>query len=172
MKWFKRILSNLEYNYSWLRIINSPFVKLKWKFKWCKEITAGTPYFLPRKVKNNKFVPIKYFGVGYWSLGWKTKWSDTDVRFEWSPGLSIVLFGTQIVIYPLPNCNNDALYSYWEAWIIYHYHTDRTKNVENRLIECMNLYPAKWIKYGGEKKISINYWKYILKDKYKYLIDE
>lgn len=172
MQTIKQILNSLEYDFGWLRVINSPFVKLKWEFKWYKKPTLGTPYFLPRRTKNNKFVPIKYFGINYWSLGWKTKWSNTDVRFEWDPGLSIVLFGTQIVIYPTPSCFDNTLSHYWEAWIIYNKHTDKTKTVEERIKESMELYPAKWVKYEEGKQISVNYWNYILKDKYKYLIDE
>lgn len=176
MKKLKRILSNLEYDYGWLRVINSPFVKLKWKFKWYKKLTAGTPYFLPRKWVKSKDkpdylepIPIKYFGINYWSLGYKTKWSDTDVRFEYSPGLSIVLFGTQLLIYPVPNCNSEAIHHFWEAWVIYTRNTDKTKSIENRIKESMKLYPAVWIRGKDER---INYWNYILKDKYKYLINE
>ena len=208
MKKLKTILRNLKYKYEWLRVINSPFVKLKWKFKWYKKPTLGTPYFLPRRMVKftkqdsinkyleevkrfndrgypipktlnensylnySKFVPIKYFGIKYWSLGWKTKWSNTDVRFEWGPGLSIVLFGTQIVIYPIPNCTSNALDHYWEAWIIYRYHTNKKYSVENRIKECMKLYPARWVKYEEGKQIPVNYWNYILKSKYKYLINE
>lgn len=172
MKKLKRILNNLEYDYGWLRVINSPFVKLKGKFKWYKKPTAGTPYFLPRRWIKNKAgystaKPIKYFGINYWSLGWKTKWSSTDVRFEYSPGLSIVLFGTQIVISPIPDCDNKALDHFWEAWIIYNKHTDKNKPVEDRIKESMELYPAIWGRNNNER---INYWNYILKDKYKYLI--
>ena len=208
MKKLKTILRNLEYDYGWLRIINSPFVKLKWKFKWYKKPTLGTPYFFPRRMVKftkqdsinkyleevkrfndggypipktlnensylnySKFVPTKYFGINYWSLGWKIKWSNTDVRFEWCPGLSIVLFGTQIVIYPVPSCFDNTLSHYWEAWLIYTKHTDKIKTVEDRIKESMKLYPAKWMKYEEGKQIPVNYWNYILKDKYKYLINE
>ena len=178
MKTLKRIISNLEYNYDWLRVINSPFVKLQWKFKWFKKPTMGTPYFLPRKWVESKEkpgymepMPIKYFGVNYWSLGWKTKWSAKDVRFEWGPGLSIVLFGTQLVIYPTPDCDNNTLDHFWEAWIVYNKLTNRSKSIEDRIMDCINLYPDKWIKYDNNKEIQINYWKYILKDKYKHLIN-
>lgn len=207
-KKFKRILSNLEYDYGWLRVINSPFVKLKWEFKWYKKPTLGTPFFLPGKwikfdkkhaiewakervgeqtpkFKNYLFedivnyamqhmsrpVSIKYFGINCWSLGYKSKWLDTDIRFEWGPGLSLILFGTQLVIYPTPNCDFYSISDYWEAWIIYNKHTDKTKSIKERLRESMELYPAKWIRYKEGKQISVNYWNYILKDKYKCLID-
>lgn len=178
-KKFKRILSNLEYHYGWLRVINSPFIRLKWKFKWYNKPTIGTPYFLPRRIQKSKnkpdyleFIPIKYFGINYWPLGWKTKWSDTDIRFEWGPGLSLVLFGTQLVIYPVPNCDVYSISDYWEAWIIYNKHTNKTKSIKERLRESMELYPAKWIKYEEDKQISTNYWNYILKNKYKCLINK
>ncbi len=179
MKTFKRIISNLEYNYDWLGVINSPFVKLQWKFKWFKKLTMGTPCFLPRKWVKSKEkpgymepIPIKYFGVNYWSLGWKTKWSAKDVRFEWGPGLSIVLFGTQLVIYPIPKCDEYVLDHYWEAWIVYSKLTNKSKPIEDRIIDCMNLYPAKWIKYENNKEKQTNYRKYILKDKDKHLIND
>ena len=43
-----------------------------------------------------KPIPIKYFGFDYTSLGWKTKWG--DYRFEWSPSISIIIFGKQLFI--------------------------------------------------------------------------
>ena len=45
---FKQFISNFKYNYSFLKVLNSPFIGLK--LKWCfGEIEHGTPYFLPRK---------------------------------------------------------------------------------------------------------------------------
>ena len=48
----------------------------------------------------NKPVPIKKFGVNFTTLGWKTKFD--DYRFEWSPSISIVIFGKQLFISILP----------------------------------------------------------------------
>jgi hypothetical protein len=173
---FKNFLNNLEYYYGWLRVINSPFVRLKWEIKWYKKPTVGTPYFLPRRKQKNKnkpgyleYVPIKYFGKSYWSLGWKSKWSDTDIRFEWEPGLSLVLFGTQLVIYPVPDCDWEVIFAFWEAWVVYDKYTDKSKSMEDRLRQCMELYSCIWIRGKDER---INYYNYILKNKYKYLIKD
>lgn len=48
MKKIKQCISNLKYHWSYLGVLNSPFVglRLKWYFG---KIQHGTPYFLPRK---------------------------------------------------------------------------------------------------------------------------
>ena len=53
MKFIKRIKSHIRYNYSFLKVLNSPFKSLKliWYFG---EIRHGTPYFLPRKWVKDK----------------------------------------------------------------------------------------------------------------------
>ena len=59
IKFIKRFLSNIEYKWSYLNVINSPFkgLKLKWYFG---KIQYGIPYFLPRKlVKMNREDAIK-----------------------------------------------------------------------------------------------------------------
>ena len=40
-------------------------------------------------------VPRK-IGFDFVGLGWKTKWSSKDIRFEWSPLISFVFFGTNV----------------------------------------------------------------------------
>ena len=45
---FKQFISNFKYNYSFLKVLNSPFVGLKLKW-YIGKIEHGTPYFLPRK---------------------------------------------------------------------------------------------------------------------------
>ena len=88
------------------------------------EIKMGTPYFLPRKwVKDTekpghlKAVPIKYFGINYNTLGWKTKYD--EYRFEYNPALSIVMFGKQLYISISPKIYEDRDDIYWEAWLYY-----------------------------------------------------
>ena len=109
-------MKTIIYNLSFLGVLNSPFrgLKLKWYFG---DIEHGTPYFLPRKWVKNKPVPIKYFGFNFTTLGWKTKWE--DYRFEWSPSISLVIFGKQLFIEILPNIKTDdstiAIDCYWEA---------------------------------------------------------
>jgi hypothetical protein len=48
IRYIKSKISNFKYNWSYLGVLNSPFVglELKWYFG---EIKYGTPYFLPIK---------------------------------------------------------------------------------------------------------------------------
>lgn len=127
----KKIKNRIKYNHfisflSFLQVLNSPFVGLKVKF-YFGDIKIGTPYFLPRKFIKSKTkhgyltpVPVKYFYIQFISLGYKTKWENTDYRFEWNPMISIVLFGKQIVIWFKPNVKEFHCEDfYWESWLYY-----------------------------------------------------
>lgn len=204
IRYIKAKISNFKYNWSYLGVLNSPFVglKLKWYFG---EIKYGTPYFLPRRwakcnfedgveawnemnvsrqeaylktqskeswIKNyaktrTKAIPIKYFGFNYTSLGWKTKWG--EYRFEWSPSISIVMFGKQLFIAILPKMSKkpgDTTISpdyYWEAYLTYKYRTDKSKSKQERLKQTMKLYSCTW---GNNKEGYFNYYPLFLKQKY------
>jgi hypothetical protein len=109
------------------------------------------------KIKCNFAVPL-IVGFSYCSLGWKTKWSDTDFRHEWNPIFSFVFFGYQIAL---------TVYSpyrshYWEAWLYYEYATDKTKSKRERIEQCRKEHSQTWTVAGGE----IDYYEFILKPKY------
>ena len=109
------------------------------------------------KIKCNFAVPLTV-GFSYCSLGWKTKWSDTDFRHEWNPIFSFVFFGYQIAL---------TIYSphrshYWEAWLYYEYATDKTKSKRERIEQCRKEHNQTWTVAGGE----IDYYEFILKLKY------
>ena len=116
---------------------------------------------------HTKTVPIKYFGFDYTTLGWKTKWD--DYRFEWSPSISIVIFGKQLFITILPKMDKEPgdttvrLDSYWEAYLTYKYKTDKSKSKQERLKQTMKLYSCTW---GNEEMGYTNYYPLILKNKY------
>ncbi len=194
---FKRLISTIKYNWSFLAVLNSPLkrIKLKWYFG---KIQKGTPYFLPRKwvkmteadckeslkrdlanaekhgwkythekkwedYKNmKKAVPIKYFGWNWNSLGWKTKWD--EFRFEYNPGLSIVLFGKQLHISIQPNTDSEYWDSYWEAWLYYRYRTDKKLSKMERFKQLKQVYSCTWI----SSAVSNNHYNFILKTKYLY----
>lgn len=172
IRYIKSKISNFKYNWGYLGVLNSPFVglELKWYFG---EIKHGTPYFLPRKwVKcdngsYSKPIPIKYFGFDYTSLGWKTKYD--DIRFEWSPSISLVIFGKQLFISIIPKMRKtpeDAAIRvdiYWEAYLTYKYRTDKTKSKHERLEQTMKEYSCIW---GNNEKGYMDYYPLILKDKY------
>jgi hypothetical protein len=109
------------------------------------------------KIKYKFAVPLK-IGFSYCSLGWKTKWSDTDFRHEWNPVFSFVFFGYQLAL---------TVYSphrshYWEAWLYYEYATDKTKSKRERIEQCRKECNQTWTVAGG----TIDYYEFILKPKY------
>ena len=112
--------------------------------------------------KNYKKAVPKKIGFDFVSLGWKTKWSDTDVRFEWSPIWSFVFFKWQIALKFIPIHQS----FYWECWLTYELLTDKSKSVKERIVQARKINPCIWISYKNEEKISIDYWKLILKKKY------
>ena len=113
-------------------------------------------------------VPLKV-GFSSCDLGWKTKWSDTDYRYEWSPVFSFVFFGYQIALMVLAP-DSDSDHSYWECWLYYYRNTDKTKSKKERIEQCMKEFPQTWTIYHKkptEYTETVNKYKNILKNKYK-----
>jgi hypothetical protein len=150
--------------FRFLSVYNSPFVRPKIKLYWGK-ITVGVPYFLPRKLRKlngeNQWVNKK-FGFDFVGLGWKTKWDDDDFRFEWNPMISFVFWKWQIVL-SFVSENSDT---YWEAWLYYELRTDKTKSKMERLAQCRVKFPITETTYEGNKKYVIDWYDFILKEKY------
>lgn len=147
-----------------LKALNSPFkpFKLKW---YIGKIAIGTPYFYPikwiqSKEKKNYLTPIpKKIGFDFVELGWKTKWSDTDYRFEYSPLISFVFLKWQIaVIFSAPEPDR-----YWTSWLYYENNTDKSKSKKERIIQCQNEFPQNWIFWKNGKRIKVDYYNLILK---------
>ncbi len=153
--------------FEYIKAFNSPLKrpKLKWYFG---EIAIGTPYFFPRRWVDNpdkpgyrKAVPKK-IGFDFVSLGWKTKWTDTDYRFEWSPLISFVFFKWQIAVMIIPEEQNH----YWEAWLYYNNNTDKEKSQRERIQQCKEGFPLDYTVSDGKTKTKVNYYNKILKEKY------
>ena len=190
IKLIKRFI-NISHHFYYLGVLNSPFVglKLKWYFgdikcgvpyflprKWvkmtkkdCEEaLQKDIEKLLPKYVegrtwkdyeKYKRAVPIKWFGFNSCTLGWKTKYD--EVRYEYPPCYSFVIFGKQLHITVLPKVSNTlAFESYWEAWITYDTKTDSTKSEKERLEQLFKIYNCTWI--SGDK--SKNYYEEILKN--------
>ena len=99
-------------------------------------------------------------------LGWKTKWSEKDIRFEWSPLISFVFFKYQFCIFfEVPETHN-----YWEAWLYYLYYTNKSKNKKERLKQCMEEFKLNYTVYSKDKTYEVNYYNNILRKKYLKLI--
>ena len=94
----------------------------------------------------------KKIGFDFVDLGWKTKWTDTDYRFEWSPVWSFVFFGYQIAIVFA------ALepHHYWECFLYYHFNTKGT--TRERIAQCRKGFPCIWTTHrSDEEKETIDY---------------
>ena len=162
-----KILSNFKYffkQFFYLKVFFSPFITPRFKFYFGK-IKMGTPYFLPRRwVKNPdkpgylKAIPRK-FGFDFISLGWKTKWTETDYRFEWTPGISFVAFNRQFFVwFSVPHPDH-----YWTSWLYYERDTDKSLSKEMRIAQCKKNFPQKWlVSHLGETR-TIDYYEFILK---------
>ena len=177
----------------WMKVFFSPFKRPKIKF-YIGRIKYGVPYFYPRKwIKykgkaledeatrlweiNSQKNTIEYYkkqltgmlhavpnniGFDFIPLGWKTKWD--EVRFEYNPIWSFVIFGLQICIIFEPD-NPDQ---YWESFLNYELNTDHNKNPIIRLFYCKQHYPQIWSvwKPNSEKQL-VDYYPLIVKHKYK-----
>lgn len=138
------MLSSLKYRLEWLKIVNSPFKFPKIRFYFGK-IRVPTPYFLPRRwVRGEggglKAVPAKWFKLDIVPLGYKTKWTESDYRFEWNPTFSLVVLGLQIAI------SFELEPQVWESYLIYE---NCTKGVTlNRLRKCRKINPNVWESNG------------------------
>lgn len=106
-------------------------------------------------------VPLKA-GFSYCGLGWKTKWTNTDFRYEWGPVLSFVFFGYQIALMVGQKYSSH----YWESWLYYEYATDKTKSKRERIEQCKKEFNQTWKVYSNGEEEIINYYELILKTKY------
>jgi len=122
---------------------------------------------LQKARRTQRFVPrrVGFDSVG---LGWKTKWTDTDYRFEWSPMFSFVCFGYQIAAYVVPKISKDVSISYyWEAWLYYNYNTDATKTPKERIAEAREARTGIVTSYQkGKDPVTSCIWDSILKSRY------
>lgn len=132
---------------NFLKVYLSPF-KLP-KLKWC---VGKTPYFLPRSKSRFNLV----------GLGWNTKWDSCDFRFEHPPILSFTFRKYQITV----TVEAVHQYHFWECWLYYENCTDKTKTKTERLKEAREDFPCKWTCYKNKRKIEIDYWNLILKNKW------
>lgn len=108
-----------------------------------------------------KAVPLT-IGFNSCGLGWKSKWTDTDYRFEWNPILSFVFFGYQIALtFYSPDADH-----YWTSWLFYKNDTDKTKSKTERVAECRKEFPQTWISSKDGVEETIDYYDRILKQKY------
>jgi hypothetical protein len=118
---------------------------------------------LYEEYKNYTFpIPLKV-GFSYCGLGYKTKWTSTDFRYEWGPVLSFVFFGYQIALM----VGQKNVSHYWESWLYYEYATDKTKSKRERIEQCRKEAPQTWTSHKhDEEPVTTDYYTKILKSKY------
>jgi len=120
--------------------------------------------YLYDKYIDYSFPQPKQLGFDFVPLGWKTKWTSTDYRFEWSPVWSFVFFKWQIAItFVAPE-----MHHYWECWLFYTYQTSKNKTVAQRVKQARKKFPCKWriYKKDGQEDL-IDYWDVVLKKKWQ-----
>lgn len=151
--------------FSFLKVYFSPFkpLKLKW---YVGRKAVGLPYFLPRKwvkTKEGSQVAVpKKIGFDFLSLGWKTKWSSDDYRFEWAPIWSFVFFKWQIaLIFKAVEPDH-----YWESWLYYELSTDKSLSKRERIEQCRKDNPQIWTRYKDGVEEKVDYYERILRKKY------
>lgn len=109
-----------------------------------------------------RFPQPKKIGFDLRDVDWKTKWCEKDIRFQFSPVFSFVLFGLQFaIVFVAPEPDH-----YWPSFIYYHLHTDKTKSKEERLKQCREEFPNTWTRHYQDKTETIHYYRLILKKKY------
>ena len=107
-----------------------------------------------------EYVVDKKIGFDFVGLGYKTKWSDTDYRFEWGPIWSFVFFGWQVAVsfkVPYPE-------HYWVCWLTYKNDTYSTTRMKIHKAKEVN--PEIWTSSFSGKKETVCYWDKVLKDKW------
>lgn len=149
------------------------------KIKQYNQMNAHNKGFEPRKIRpfedyykeylRYTYTVPKKIGFDFVGLGWKTKWSDTDYRYEWGPVWSFVFFGYQIAImwgHKHPD-------HYWTAWLYYERNTDKSLSKKERIKQCIEDYSITWVTISKDDDKTVNYYYKVLKSKYhKFIKDE
>jgi hypothetical protein len=145
--------------------------RAKAEFKKFEELRAKNP---ESKVKPSSMEELymhslnytkpvpKKIGFNFVGLGWKTKWSETDLRFEWAPLISFVFFKWQIAAI----ARAPEEHHYWEAWLYYEIHTDPKLSKKERVTQCRKDFPQTWKSYKNGEEEVIDYYERILRKKY------
>lgn len=132
---------------------------------WWKD-AQGIHDVLYRETRTLQKVVKKKISLDFIGLGWKTKWSKYDYRLEHEPIFSFVFFGYQLAI----RFNVEYSDYYWEAWLYYHFNTDKRKNHQRRIQQCIDEFSMTYTSYKDNKRVSTNYYYFILKQRYQSLI--
>lgn len=119
-------------------------------------IALGAPIFYPRKWNTDgTFTIYKWFGIKVVNLGWKTKWDEYDIRFEWSPAIHLIILNRQIAI-RLWHEEDD----YWEAMVLY---TRFEGTPQERVDKILDKKSFRWTLSNGSVRDNK---KVIFKEKY------
>jgi len=104
----------------------------------------------------------KKVGFDFIDLIWKTKWTRTDYRHEFSPVWSFVFFGYQIAI----NFIAPHYLHYWEVFLYYYFETDKNKSRRERIEQCRKDNPCVWTSIKDGVKETVDYYELVIKERY------
>lgn len=134
---------------NFLKVYMTPLQRPKIKL-YIGRRRVGTPIFYPRK----------RIAFKKWDLGYKTKWTSDDYRFEWNPGFSFVFFDFQIAV----AFTHDHPSHYWEGFLYYYFDTEGT--VEDRLKWAIDGFPMIYKVSGKDGRKVFTYWDKIVRKRY------
>jgi len=126
------------------------------------KITERTFEELYESYLRYKFPQPKKIGFDLRDVMWKTKWSEKDIRFEFSPVFSFVFFGLQFaIVFTAPEPDH-----YWPSFIYYHLYTDKSKSAQERIEQCKKEFPNTWTRHYKGATETIDYYQFILRKKF------
>lgn len=134
---------------NFLKVYTTPLQRPKITF-YVGRRRIGMPYFVPKKL----------IGFTRCRLGYKTKWTSDDYRFEWNPGFSFVFFDFQIAV----SFTHKFPAQYWEGFLYYHFETEG--DTEERLRWAISGFPMIHSASDGENRYIVTYWDKIVRKKY------
>jgi hypothetical protein len=114
------------------------------------------------ELKTSQISKPKKIGFDLVGLGYKTKWSNTDYRFEWGPLISFVFFGLQVAVMVTTEYPNH----YWESWLYYENDTDKTKSIKERIEQCRKEFSQTYVSSVKGNRIETDYYNLILKQRW------
>lgn len=103
----------------------------------------------------------KKFGFYSGKLNWYSKIA--SFQFAENPIWSLYLYNYHIsIVWDAVERNH-----YWPCYLYYYYYTDKSKSVEERVLQCYKKHPRTGFRSINGVGEEIDYYSLILKDKYK-----
>lgn len=157
---FSKIVNQISYKFNWVRVYKSPFKPPRIKF-YLGKVRVGFPYFLPRRLNKNRNFVKKKIGFSACGLGYKTKWTPSDYRFEWQPCYGFVFYKLQFCIWFIKDPQE------WESWLLYRHFRRRGLSNLDALVKTRETNPNVWVSYKDGAQEKTDWFLKSLKNRFK-----